>query len=1036
MSSDLVDQLSGPAQRFDVIVHVTATDEARQPLRSHDRGPEDLRRAVIGPLMQRELKQLRQRLPADDLRVHRTLCLQPAFAATVSRRGLTRLAEHPAVRFIEQDLRWQVHTAEGLPLIGAPSAHTLGYTGSGTAIAIIDTGVDALHPALGGRRMPNGKVVYGLDTADLDLDPTDCGTHGTAVAAVAAGYSYQWNPYSRFAGGVAPDAAILAYKASPDSECGTLYLSAVLAAIEDAILHRVGEGYTLAAINISGGAGVFSLPCDDQISSYRNAAVDALSVGVPLVASAGNDGSNDGIAAPACLSQVISVGSVWDVDSGWVGYSFCLDPECSALCDDSYRPASSMTCYSNSAPTLDVLAPAEYLTTAEAGAHTTHFGGTSGAAAYAAGALAIMKQVQPDADPAATRLRLQLSGKRVLDHRTGLLHPLIDLARATVPDHMAAAAPRSPIAPGSEHATTSEVIVAPDGVVGSVRVILHLMHDHVGSVSVRLRAPDGTEVRLHDHGAGNLTDTGDAECSLGIWGSYPDQLTPVESLGVLGGRKMGGSWTLIVEAAAGTGVLVDWGLIIDPLSPLTPEPDLAISVPVVAHLAGVSGATWVSDVTLFNPSPSRSATLRLALVPSRTDGTALHHQAELFVGPQATIAVSDVTSTLFGLRQVSGHLLLQSSVPELLVSSRTGTIGDHGGGYGQFIEGVSATEDTLAVGSPPLVLCHLDETESFRTNVGFSEISGHPVTLQVIVFDGTTGAPLSAPRPYVLKPFSHLQFRLPTGGRRRNLYAVVAAVEGAGRALAYASRVDNASQDAMYIAGRRPLESGQLVLPVVARTRGSLGTDWRTELRIANLGDTSTRLELEYRHHLGILGAPHRMTLEIPGGRVFTTDDLLFELFGVSGTMGSLRIIAAGNPVPLLVSSRTYSMSESGTYGQFVGAVGHGSRDRAAVIIPAPRGSTRTNLGLCEVAGGQLRVRCEGVDALGRTTGIDWQVTLGPYQMAQVNDLTARSDVSDREIFRFDITAVEGDGAFTAYASVADSATGDAFYVPAHSLPP
>ena len=40
-------------------------------------------------------------------------------------------------------------------------------------------------------------------TCDADQDPMDCGSHGTAVASVIAGSSYQWNPQRRFAGGVA-----------------------------------------------------------------------------------------------------------------------------------------------------------------------------------------------------------------------------------------------------------------------------------------------------------------------------------------------------------------------------------------------------------------------------------------------------------------------------------------------------------------------------------------------------------------------------------------------------------------------------------------------------------------------------------------------------------------------------------------------------------------------------------------------------------------------------------------------------------------
>lgn len=67
-----------------------------------------------------------------------------------------------------------------------------GYLGDGISIAIIDTGVDYLHPALGGGFGPGYKVTYGYDlvgdaynglnTPVPDDDPMDCAGHGTHVS--------------------------------------------------------------------------------------------------------------------------------------------------------------------------------------------------------------------------------------------------------------------------------------------------------------------------------------------------------------------------------------------------------------------------------------------------------------------------------------------------------------------------------------------------------------------------------------------------------------------------------------------------------------------------------------------------------------------------------------------------------------------------------------------------------------------------------------------------------------------------------------
>jgi subtilisin family serine protease len=67
-----------------------------------------------------------------------------------------------------------------------PQAHAIA-TGSGVTVAVLDTGVDAAHPALAGRLVP------GFDFVDFDADPAERGApgdwgfgHGTHVASLVA----------------------------------------------------------------------------------------------------------------------------------------------------------------------------------------------------------------------------------------------------------------------------------------------------------------------------------------------------------------------------------------------------------------------------------------------------------------------------------------------------------------------------------------------------------------------------------------------------------------------------------------------------------------------------------------------------------------------------------------------------------------------------------------------------------------------------------------------------------------------------------
>lgn len=112
--------------------------------------------------------------------------------------------------------------------------HAEGLTGNGTFVAIIDTGIDYNHPALGGCFGPGCKVAYasdlvqawrivanfekGYDLVGDDYDGTNipvpdpdpysgCNEHGTHVAGIVAAGT---NPYNFT--GVAPDATLGAYR--------------------------------------------------------------------------------------------------------------------------------------------------------------------------------------------------------------------------------------------------------------------------------------------------------------------------------------------------------------------------------------------------------------------------------------------------------------------------------------------------------------------------------------------------------------------------------------------------------------------------------------------------------------------------------------------------------------------------------------------------------------------------------------------------------------------------------------------------------
>lgn len=359
----------------------------------------------------------------------------PGFSGRFTDQQIQQLAKHPKVTWIEEMPKHYVMDAEAHPLTGTDSLHASGYTGQGTVIAIIDDGIDHDHAAFGGQSsFPNDKILGGYDFADLDSDPTiDCvdQSHGTAVTGVAMGNG----------GGVtgsAPDAKAVVLKVQAASECGQPSLSGdIVAAIDWAVDNKAT--YDIDIISMSLGGGAFASQCDSSSTSYRNAIDNAYAAGLVILAASGNEGLCDQISRPACFSNVISVGAVYDADVGSPGYcvssNSCIAQShsgCStgAACFDNSTSGDVVTCYSNSASFLDILSPSNCATTAQAGGGTNDcFGGTSSATPYAAGVAAALIEAAGGSGSLNNddmRSLLADNGVAVNDPKSGLAKPRVD----------------------------------------------------------------------------------------------------------------------------------------------------------------------------------------------------------------------------------------------------------------------------------------------------------------------------------------------------------------------------------------------------------------------------------------------------------------------------------------------------------------------------------------------------------------------------------------------------------------------------------
>lgn len=293
---------------------------------------------------------------------------------------------------------YEMTDAQSFPLIGQPTAAAAGKVGAGTTVAVLDTGTDYTRPDFGSCTSPGVpatcKVAFAADFAPADNTPDDHG-HGTNVSGIVLG--------------VAPSAKVLALDVFDGASASS---TDIISAINWAIANKAP--HNIAAMNLSLGGGSSTTTCTTNAMGIALGA--ARSAGIAPVVASGNSATANALSSPACAPAAISVGAVYDANVGGLSFSNCSNPT---------TVADQVTCFSNSASFLTLLAPGALIT---AGGYT--MAGTSQAAPHVAGAFAVLRGAFPAESVDQQLARLTSTGKPILDPRNAITKPRIDLAAA------------------------------------------------------------------------------------------------------------------------------------------------------------------------------------------------------------------------------------------------------------------------------------------------------------------------------------------------------------------------------------------------------------------------------------------------------------------------------------------------------------------------------------------------------------------------------------------------------------------------------
>jgi len=228
-------------------------------------------------------------------------------AAEIDKDELIKLKKIYNIKLIYPDNNVHISLQESVTEINATKVWNIqnsraeNITGKNVKVAIIDTGIDYMHPDLGGGFGQGYKIISGWDFYNNDSNPMDDNGHGTHVAGiVAANGSIK---------GVAPDANLLAYKVLGSDGYGVS--SDIIAAIEKAVDPDgdplTTDGADIISISITGEGNP-----DDPLSQSVNNANDA---GVLVVVAAGNSGSKNSIKSPGVAKKALTIGAVDKLDT-------------------------------------------------------------------------------------------------------------------------------------------------------------------------------------------------------------------------------------------------------------------------------------------------------------------------------------------------------------------------------------------------------------------------------------------------------------------------------------------------------------------------------------------------------------------------------------------------------------------------------------------------------------------------------------------------------------------------------------------------
>ncbi|AZG72011.1 S8 family serine peptidase [Shewanella livingstonensis] len=249
-------------------------------------------------------------LGADIQVVGQTSNLVNSILVKADKNQLMALLNNSEVADILPIYDYELDVADSADYIGATAVIEAGIaSGKGQKVAVLDTGVDYTHKALGGSGLiadyqaavaakadmpnwPQGKVAGGYDFINNDPNPIDVDTnHGTHVSHSVVG--------------IAPDVELYVYSVCNSGCPGLAQLNALEAAMDPNGDGDITDRVNTVNMSLGGDFG------DTKGGAVQELIDEMVELGVNLVISAGNDGATPFVVGgPSTSVNALSVGAM------------------------------------------------------------------------------------------------------------------------------------------------------------------------------------------------------------------------------------------------------------------------------------------------------------------------------------------------------------------------------------------------------------------------------------------------------------------------------------------------------------------------------------------------------------------------------------------------------------------------------------------------------------------------------------------------------------------------------------------------------